>query len=208
MESSGMERVYQLADWIMKIAYINLLAIFFSMVGLFVFGFFPAIAATFAVLRKWLIGYSDIPITKTFWCCYKKEFFKSNLIGFILVTVGSLLFINLSIAEIMGHKIIQYSYYPILAVWIIFLSACLYVFPVSLHYHVSIKQIFKNAFLLLFVQPKNTIIMIASIIILYFLLISIPGLIPLFGVSLFAWIVMYFSLHTFNKLEENMDLAG
>lgn len=201
MESSGIERIYRLADFIMKVAYINLLTIFFTLIGLIVFGFFPAIHATFYIFRKWLTGYSDIPITKHYWQTYKREFIKSNGIGMILLLVGSLLYINLSIAEVISEPVIQLSYYPILMVFILFLCTCLYVFPIYLHYRISFIQVFKNAFLLLFFQPLYTIFMIAGILILFYLLIAIPGLMLFFSVSIFAYIVMFFSLKIFEKLE-------
>src|SRR5699024_5476932 len=103
------------------------------------------------------------------WLIYKREFWKSNLIGIILLVIGGLLYVNLSIAEVIQVNLIHYSYYLILLVTILFFCACLYVFPVYLHYNVSIVQIFKNSILLVFFQPLNTIFMIVSVVLLYHL---------------------------------------
>lgn len=196
-----MEKIYRLADLIMRIAYINLLTLFFTLIGLIIFGFFPALTAAFYIIRKWLTGHSDIPIAKNYWSIYKKEFFKSNMIGFILCVIGSLLYINLSIAELIQFKLIHYSYYPILMVSIIFSCACLYVFPVYLHYNVGIIQILKNSILLLFFRPLNTVFMIAGVILLYHLIMTIPGLIPFFSINMFVMITTFFCLKTFKKLQ-------
>ncbi len=196
-----MEKIYRLADLIMRIAYINLLTLFFTLVGLIVFGFFPALTAAFYIIRKWLTGHSDIPITKNYWSIYKKEFFKSNIIGFILFVIGSLLYVNLSIAEVIQFKLIHYSYYPILLVSILFFCACLYIFPVYLHYNVSVIQTLKNSILLLFFRPLNTVFMVASVILLYHLIMTIPGLIPFFSINIFVVITTFFSLKTFQKIQ-------
>lgn len=201
MESNGMEKIYRLADLIMRIAYINLLTMFFTLIGLIIFGFFPAITATYYILRQWLTGNSDIAITKNYWYIYKKEFLKSNIIGLVLLIIGSFLYINLSIAEVVQVKLIHYSYYPILLVTILFLCTCLYVFPIYLHYNISIIQIFRNAVLLPFFQPLNTIFMIGSLIILYYLIVAIPGLIPFFSINLFVFITTLFCLKTFQRLQ-------
>lgn len=201
-----MERIYRLADFIMKLAYLNLLAIFYTVIGLFIFGFFPALTALFYIVRKWLTGYSDIPITKNFWFAYKKEFVRSNVIGAILFLSGLLLFINLSIAEVVNEPIIRFSYYILLLVTILFACMCLYVFPVYVHFNGSMVQMFKNAFLFLFVQPIHTVCMVAGgVIILYFMLRFVPGLIPFFSMSIFAFIVMFFSLRKFERIVRVAD---
>lgn len=207
MESNGMEKIYRLADLIMRIAYINLLTLLFMLLGLVIFGFFPALTAAFYIIRKWLTGHSDIQITKNYWIIYKKEFLKSNIIGFILFVIGSLLYVNLSIAEVVQLKLIHYSYYPILLVTILFFCACLYVFPIYLHYNVSIIQIFKNSILLLFFRPLNTIFMIASVFLLYHLIMTIPGLIPFFSINIFVMITTFFALKTFQKLQMMQEEA-
>src|SRR5699024_4921298 len=170
MESNGMMKIYHLTNFIMKAAYINILTFFFSVGGLIIFGFFPALTATFYIFRKWFMGYSDIPITKSYWSVYKKEFLKSNMIGYILFIIGAILYINLSIAEVIGVQMIHYTYYPILFVSIVFFSACLFVFPIYLHFNASILQIFKSSLLLLFIRPLNSICMIASVIVSYYLM--------------------------------------
>lgn len=57
---------YRFAVWITRFAYLNLLWIAFSLVGLGVVGFFPATAAMFAVVRKWVHGEKDIPVFQVF----------------------------------------------------------------------------------------------------------------------------------------------
>lgn len=65
-------KIYSLSNWIVKICYVNLLWGIFMLVGLIVFGFFPATVALFTVCRKWVLGDRDVPIFSTFWSAYKK----------------------------------------------------------------------------------------------------------------------------------------
>ncbi len=44
--------LYRICEWVMRLAYVNLLWIGIFWLGLVVFGFFPSSAAMFAVVRK------------------------------------------------------------------------------------------------------------------------------------------------------------
>src|SRR5690625_5218522 len=78
---------YRLALWITRFAYLNLLWVVFTFVGLIFFGFLPATAAMFAVVRKWIGGEANIPVLPTFWKSYRKEFVKINIIGYIVFII-------------------------------------------------------------------------------------------------------------------------
>ena len=81
MQLMGMTgKFFRVCEVISKLAYVNLLWIFFTVLGLGVFGFMPATIALFAVTRKWVMGDKDVPVFKTFWTTYRKEFFKSHAI--------------------------------------------------------------------------------------------------------------------------------
>ncbi|WP_084028990.1 YesL family protein [Bacillus sp. J33] len=62
----------------MRLVYLNLLWIAFSLLGIVLFGFFPATAAMFSVVRKWIMGETDVRVFKEFWQTYRKEFWKAN----------------------------------------------------------------------------------------------------------------------------------
>ncbi len=64
--SGFIDGYYRFAVWVTKFAYLNLLWIAFSLLGLGLFGLFPATAAMFAVVRKWINGEKDIPVFHVF----------------------------------------------------------------------------------------------------------------------------------------------
>ncbi len=65
---------YRVSEWIMRFAYVNILWGLFTLAGLVLFGFMPATVAMFTVIRKWLMGETDIPVFKTFFASFKKRF--------------------------------------------------------------------------------------------------------------------------------------
>src|SRR5699024_2801656 len=88
-------RLFRLCEVVMRLAYVNLLWVLFTALGLGLFGIFPATVALFTVTRKWVMGDHDIPIFSTFWHTYRKEFFKSTLFGFILFVIGYIIYVDL-----------------------------------------------------------------------------------------------------------------
>ncbi|SHM53082.1 YesL family protein [Gracilibacillus kekensis] len=207
MESFALERIYRFTDIIVRTAYINILVIVFSLLGLIVFGFFPAIIAAFSIFRKWFTGYSDISITRNFWRVYKREFVRSNLVGFIIVLVGGLLYINMSIAEVIQHDGIRLTYYPLLLVNILFLGMLIYLLPMYVHFDMKLVELFKNAFLCMFAMPLLTIVLVVTIVMLYFLFTIIPGLLPFFGFSLFILVMMKGALISFERMLGFSEIA-
>lgn len=80
MQDKAQNRTIFLCTWVTRIAYLNLLWLFFSLVGLLVFGIMPATTALHAVLRKLLSG-EECDIKPTFWSVYQSEWGRSNLVG-------------------------------------------------------------------------------------------------------------------------------
>ena len=95
MQLMGMTgKFFTVCQVISKLAYVNLLWVFFTALGLGVFGFMPATIALFAVTRKWVMGDKDVPVFKTFWKTYRKEFFKSTLFGVVLFVIGYIIYFD------------------------------------------------------------------------------------------------------------------
>ncbi len=76
-----------LMDWIYVLVIINLLAIAGTVIGLGVFGFFPAWMTSHQLIKRRL-NQEDFPLAKTFISTYKKYFIKANSLGFIMVILG------------------------------------------------------------------------------------------------------------------------
>ncbi|KKI90221.1 hypothetical protein WQ54_19745 [Bacillus sp. SA1-12] len=195
---------YKISEWVMKLAYVNLLWMLFSLIGLIVFGIFPATAAMLAVIRKLIMGDTDIPVFKTFFAAYKKEFLKSNMIGILMFVVGYILYFDLTIVR-EATGMIRLLYLPLLMIFLGYVLTSLYVFPVFVHYETKIFQVLKNSFLIMILHPLSTIMMVVGAIAIYSLMITIPGLIPIFSGSLFAFVIMWSALIAFSKIEKKQE---
>jgi uncharacterized membrane protein YesL len=197
---------YRLCDWIMKLAYINILWISFSLLGLIVFGLFPATAAMFVIVRKILMDKDEIPILKTFWESYKSEFLKSNILGLILIITGYILYIDILFLR-NSTGFINLLYYPTLVLALGFVLTLLYVFPTFVHFDQRILQVIKNAFVIMLMNPLSTVLMVIGSFAVYLLMTTIPGLIPLFSGSILSFVIMWASFFAFSRIKKIQDAA-
>ncbi|MCM3117635.1 YesL family protein [Neobacillus sp. MER 74] len=203
MNKLSMSGLYTLTEWITKFAYVNLLWIGCSLLGLGLFGISPATTAMFTVIRKWIMGESDIPVFQTFWSTYKKEFLRSNGLGLALTILASIIYIDLNYIKI-GISI-QIPLYLIIFAMIM---TVLYIFPVYVHYEVKFSQMFKNAFFIMIVNPVPNMIMIIGFIAAIFVMRFIPALWFIFGGSITAGIIMASCYLAFQKIEKKKGQAA
>ena len=83
-----MGKLFTLCEWVMKLAYVNLLWFLFSIGGLIIFGVFPATVALFTIVRKWIVKETELPIWRTFLTVFLKEFKSSNKLGLVFIFSG------------------------------------------------------------------------------------------------------------------------
>lgn len=200
MESNGFFNLfYNITHWITRFAYVNVLWILFTLAGIIIIGFFPATVSMFAVVRKWILGETDLPIFKTFWKYYKIEFLKSNTIGYIILLIGFIFYVDLRMLYL-SEGFIQILYYPILVITFIYLLLCLNIFPIYVHYELKVLQVIKGSLKNIVINPLSTIVMIIASIISYAIFSNFPGLIPFFSGSILAYVLFWsFFLSVNNK---------
>lgn len=192
-------RFLRICEMITKLAYVNVLWILFTLLGFGVFGFMPATVALFTVNRKWVMGDKDIPVFKTFWTTYRQEFFKSTLFGFVLFAIGYIIYIDLALSPTGGlFTLLRVGLFICGISYVILL---LYIFPLYVHYDWKKRNYLKYAVLLGISHPHYTFLMLIGIGALYYLCITIPGLIPFFGASLLAYIIMWSGYKVIRKME-------
>ncbi|WP_332694441.1 YesL family protein [Halalkalibacter lacteus] len=197
--------LYRVCEWVMRLAYVNLLWIGFTLVGFVVFGFFPSTAAMFAVVRKWVMGECDTPIFPTFYQAYKKEFLKMNLLGVSLVVVGYILFIDYQFFQAMQSYYLQLFSYVFLALLLVFGVIHLYVFPVYVHYDLKPFQVVKNALLVAIASPISTGVMLVGSVIVLWITILYFSVLFFFSGSALTFIVMWSAYRSFTKVENHLD---
>ncbi|MDQ0253177.1 putative membrane protein YesL [Evansella vedderi] len=197
--------LYRVSEWIMRLAYINLLWGLFTIIGLIIFGFAPATAASFAVIRKWFMGDTDIPIFRTFFKVYKEEFIKVNLLGAILGIVTFILYVDFLFVNTIDGIFRTIMSIGLITVSILFLIILLYIFPVYVHYKLKLFEYLKFSLMIGIINPLSTIMMIIGLLALYLVYIFIPGVIPFFGASLIFIGIMGPAYSSFKKMEQRKN---
>ncbi|MBB5326353.1 putative membrane protein YesL [Anoxybacillus tepidamans] len=200
-------KLYRVCEWITKLAYINILWVLFTLVGAVIFGIAPAAVALFTIVRKWLVFHdNDVPVFKTFFQTYKKEFWRANCFGIVFIAVAYILYIDvLYLAHVPSSFRLLFSI-VLFIIFIFYIVTLLYIFPIYVHYKLNFWQYMKYALLIGMANPLMTLIMLMSAGVLFVVFMYIPGLIPFFSISLFSLVVMGSALRAFRKVEEKQAI--
>src|SRR5690625_1738950 len=120
---------------------LNLLWLLFSGLGLFVIGIFPATAALFSSIRQIIMQADDIPVFKFFFGKFKKEFIQSNLIGYLFLIVGVVLYIDVKFINRLEENVLHtFLMGIIILVVFLFFITLLYIFPIFVHLNLKFWQ--------------------------------------------------------------------
>ncbi|RKL67022.1 hypothetical protein CR203_10900 [Salipaludibacillus neizhouensis] len=170
---------------------LNLLWISFSFLGLFVLGIFPATAALFAVLRPLIMEDEDQPLVKLFFNKFKSEFIMSNLMGYLFLSIGLIIYIDFRVLQLLDNNILQLTLASItFVIGLVYLLILLFIFPIFVHFDLKFWQYPKHALILAIARPFQTLYMIVGLAIVLFLYVNFTVLILVFGMSLIAFVMM------------------
>jgi len=194
-------KLYHIAEKITHILYVNLLWVFFTVLGLGVFGLFPATAAMFSVNRKLILEKGNISVSKTFWNAYKSDFFQINILGYSLVAIGAILYIDLRFFQTSNQVIQQGLSFIFFILIFLYFIVLLYIFPVFAHYRLKTFEYIKYSLILAIGRPLLTLAMIFGLLVTLFILKSVPILILYFGANLISVVLMKLSMRAFSKVE-------
>lgn len=201
----GWNKFNSIALWMIKIAYLNILWILFSFVGLVLFGLFPATIAMFTITRKWLKGENDFRVFHLFWKNFRKFFIKANGYALLFVGVGYLLYYDLLFLQLNNGKL--YFLFPILILILIsYIMTLLFFFSTFVYFDMKFFQYIKQSFLIAITSPFEAIQIVISIVMLYFIVTLLPGIIPLFTGSVLAVTVTWISNRAITKIERRKGI--
>ncbi len=196
------EKLYATAEWITRLAIVNLLWLLFTIVGLGIFGFFPATIAMFSVTRKWVSGDVDIPIFKTFWNTYKREFIQANILALIFYLLGIILYVDLMYTRTLTGWTSILFVGALFSLCIFYVIILVYIFPLFAHYKLTSFQYIKRAFLFGIINPFRTLMMIVGSFGISYMVSSIPGLSFFFLGSIISIFLTWMTMSTIKKLEK------
>ncbi|SHM98984.1 YesL family protein [Gracilibacillus kekensis] len=200
MKSVNTNGFYKFLEWLMWIMYLNILWIISTLIGFVIFGLFPATMALITTIREWHIK-EEISFHKSYARAYKEYFLTSNLIGILFLVVGYVIFVDFQ--WIIQHtSTFQFLFLVVLLILtVIYLILVLYTFPVMAHFDLRIGQAIKHAIIIGVFSPLVTLGIGISLFLLYLLWRFIPGLFPVIGVSISAYIITRLSIIAFERFE-------
>jgi uncharacterized membrane protein YesL len=167
------------------------------------FTLFPAISALFAVVRKWVMGDTDIPIFKTFFKGYKENY-KQSMIGgffytllFVVMWVDYQVYMTLDNLQLVGGVML-------LLLVILFVSLFNF-FSMVVHYHMGIFMILKNAVLLTVIRPFRMVATVLGSGLLLYIASLYPVLIFFFIITLISLWSFFNFYGSFLKMQEKAE---
>ncbi|MFW5985346.1 MAG: YesL family protein [Halanaerobiaceae bacterium] len=195
---------YKIAEWIQRFVFANLLWLFFTLIGLGVFGIMPATAALYSIVRKWNKGNTSFPLFKTFWREYKTNFIRANLLGLIMFFLGFILYFNLNYYREQTAAIYSYIYFLMLIFSFLYIILFLYLFPLYVNYELKFHHLIKNAFLISILSPAYTLMIVLAMAGVVMVFMVLPSLIPFLGISSLAFVNMWGAEKSFSKVEKKI----
>lgn len=197
----GWEKFNRISYRMIELAYINLLWIFFTLVGLIAFGIFPATAAMFAVVRKLIRDEEKFKILPTFWTLFRADFLKTNGFGLIFLVISYCFYFNFSFLQLNRGEL-QFLFPVLIFILISSIITLFFFFPVYVHFNLKFFQYLKQSFLIAITSPIEVITIGALAGSIYFVTTLFPGIIPLFTGSVFAYVATLISFRSFARIEK------
>ncbi|EKF36557.1 YesL family protein [Bacillus xiamenensis] len=201
MDHDGsMSRMLRMCEWVMRLAYTNLLWLLFTLLGLGIFGFMPATTALFSVMRKWIQGHDQVKVFRTFWKVYREEFVRSNVIGAVLVIIGTIIYVDLAYIYPTSW-LLHVLRFAIYIFGFLFIVSLFYIFPLLAHYDWKKRFYLKFSLLLGISYLQYTLSMLVFSAVLFILFAYLPGIVPFFSISILAYGHMWLAYQVFKKIE-------
>ncbi|MCM3616539.1 DUF624 domain-containing protein [Sutcliffiella horikoshii] len=199
----------RLGNLAFNLVLLNLLWMLFSISGLIMAGIFPATAAMFAVLKQMIMEDEDSALIKSFWSHFKSSFIMSNVIGYMMILVGSILYLDIRVLQQMENGYLQLILASAtVVICILYFLVLLYIFPIFTHFEMKILQYPLHAVILAVAKPFHTIFLLtllAGVVLAYYLL---PPLIIIFGLSLSIYLITKVATYSFPAKERNAEAAS
>ncbi|TSB45480.1 YesL family protein [Alkalicoccobacillus porphyridii] len=196
------ERILNALENVSVLAYLNILWIIFTLLGLIVGGFFPATVAMYTLIRRWLQTAELESPFKAFWQEYKKHFWSANLYGYIFFLTGTVLVVDLMILASLGTTF-GYIVTSILTTFtIVFLLMSVFCLPVFVHFKGKPLQLVRKSLQLAIPCLPYALLSLLLTAVLLLILFFVPAAGVFFSGSIVALLNMKLFLSAIQRLEQ------
>ncbi|SEN43411.1 YesL family protein [Lihuaxuella thermophila] len=188
--------LYRICTWIYHFAYLNLLFLFSCLP---VITIFPATAAMFGVVRKWIKG-EEPPIFTTYRKLFAENFKQSMIAGIVLSSIALILIADFYFLVHHKSSLNQLIFIMLCFACMLYISTALSIYPLMVNNYLTTKQLLINAFKIGFYKPFYTFANIILTGIVFFISLRYPFILFFFCFSLCAWITYWFADRKFAHL--------
>lgn len=195
--------IIRVGDYVYKFAVMQFLFFLHTVMGVVMLGFFPALMSCVNLLYQWMFfGKDDLVLVKAYRDFYNKYFWESNRLGLVVVLIGLVLYVDyqVSVAYI-GSAFIHGIILFLIGVFVV--TMC-YLPVVFVRYNLKLLQYLWQSLMLAVSSPFQTIAQVICLLILYYVLVSVPFVTMFFGVPLLLLPIVWFSSQGIRSVEEKM----
>ncbi|WP_052400600.1 YesL family protein [Oceanobacillus jeddahense] len=196
-----MSKMVKLTNWIFEILSLHMFWLIYIFKGFIILGIFPSTAAVFAVIRNWLLNGESKSIPMLFKQYYKENFKISNILGWFLTILTFTVIVNFIYTPYYLEQIQIIMYTAIILMSILLFISWGYLFPAIVHYRLAVYELFLVVLKAGFSSLKGMVIQVISVLILFLLILKLPGLLLVFGVVPLAFMQMVISMKVFYELD-------
>ncbi|WNS46159.1 DUF624 domain-containing protein [Paenibacillus sp. MMS20-IR301] len=230
----AMGGLYRVTEWISRIAFSNILWALCSVPFLFAgimkmimlgsetggpneqitlnwilgvlapFTVFPATSALFTVVRKWVMGNTDVSTFRTFFQGYKENYLKSMLGGVIYTLLFVIMYVDVTVymTQMANFKIVGIL---MLVLMIILFVSMFNFFSIVVHYQMTFKEVVTNSILLTIARPIRVFSTLIGAAVLLYIGLRYPVLYAICIPTLIAMLAFFNFFATYNKLQLQVE---
>jgi uncharacterized membrane protein YesL len=208
MTGLSFEKIIKITELITEFVMLNVMWFAGCILGGVIFGWAPSTVALLTVIRNKIMKKEYYGVLRSFWTTYKKEFVKSNILGVVCMLFLVIVSINKINFDLQPEGIFTILSVISTIARVLICGIILYMFPLYVHYNMDLKEYFIRALNLLVVKPFVTICIILWSFLVYVIIMRIPGLIVVFGVSVYFYGIMAINYQFFMKNEQRLRVGN
>lgn len=145
-----------------------------------------------------LANSTDGYVLKSFFKAFRNNFVKSTVLWILMLLGTGFLVVDAYICLRMGTTLSRFLFFAIIAIGILYLIICIYIFPVLAYFQVNVKEAIKHAFIMGVGNLPLTLLIIIILAIGGFIIYTVPYLIFALG-SFVAYVSSFCYLSVFKK---------
>ncbi|MBS4220133.1 DUF624 domain-containing protein [Bacillus sp. FJAT-49711] len=164
---------------------------------------FPATAAMVAVIRQWVMK-KDTAILIPFFRFFKENFKQSFIIGIIFFVFAGIFYVDFMLVNTFNPKLHSFLFASLFLLGLIVTFTLIYVFPMMVHYRLSLWHVIKNSF---FFSVRYILSTVLCVLILL-TMVSLLFLIPVFFLIIFSFTAYLIFTICYSRFRKEEDLAA